>query len=68
MKIVFTLLLVAISGRYHEMQYGTSIDKAAFGEYYLKKLANSTFQDIDSRARTNRWFRHFKKYCTLYRH
>ena len=43
-------------------QYGSSIDKAAFRKYYLQKLAYSSFQSIDSRARFNRWFGRFIKY------
>lgn len=74
--MVFLMLFMATFGIYHQMQYGTSIrrkkvpspiDKEAFGEYYLKKLAHSTVQDNDSRARSNRWFSHFKKYLTMYK-
>ena len=44
---------------------GSSVDKAAFRAYYLQKFAEDN--GIHSRARLNRWFDQFKKYCTLYK-
>ena len=89
MKLIFTILIVATFGKYHQMpnfrnyhdsktmkdkfgvvpiqqveQFGSSIDKAAFRKYYIEKLENGPVQKIDTRARFNRWFRHFTKYCT----
>ena len=50
---------------YQAERLGSSVDKAAFRQYYLQKFAEKN--DFHSHERLNRWFSHFKKYCTFHK-